>query len=74
PEVMKPAALAEMLEARMLEPLTTDAQITGAAIGELAEALRADNKLERDVTAMYLRAPDAVEPKANGQFGKKVSS
>ena len=74
PEVLKPAALAEMLEARMLEPLTTDAQITGAAIGELAEALRADNKLDRDVTAMYLRAPDAVEPKANGQFGKKVSS
>ena len=74
PEVLKPAALAEMLEARMLEPLTTDAQITGAAVGELAEALRADNLLERDVTAIYLRAPDAVEPKANGQFGKKVSS
>ena len=74
PEVLKPAALAEMLEARMLEPLTTDAQITGAAVGELAEALRADGLLERDVTAMYLRAPDAVEPKANGQFGKKVSS
>ncbi len=74
PQVSKPAALAEMLEARNLEPFTTEAKITGAALGELAEALRADGQLERDVTALYLRAPDAVEPKAPGQFGKKVSS
>ena len=74
PQVSKPAALAEMLEARNLEPLTTEAVITGSALGELAEALRADGQLERDVTALYLRAPDAVEPKAAGQFGKKVSS
>jgi tRNA threonylcarbamoyl adenosine modification protein YeaZ len=74
PQVLKPAALAEMLEARNLEPFTTEAAITGSALGELAEALRADGQLERDVTALYLRAPDAVEPKAPGQFGKKVSS
>lgn len=73
PQVLKPAALAELLEARGIETVTTDAVITGSAIGELAEALRADGQLERDVTALYLRAPDAVEPKAPGQFGKKVS-
>lgn len=69
PQVLKPAALDELLAERGIKPLTTDAVITGAALGELAEALRADNLLERDVTALYLRAPDAVE----GQFGKKVS-
>ena len=74
PQVLKPAALAELLEVRGITPITTDAVITGAALGELAEALRADGLLERDVTVMYLRAPDAVEPKAPGQFGKKVSS
>ncbi|MEY4349323.1 MAG: hypothetical protein RL719_620, partial [Actinomycetota bacterium] len=27
-----------------------------------------------DISALYLRAPDAVEPKAHGKFGKQVSS
>jgi tRNA threonylcarbamoyl adenosine modification protein YeaZ len=69
PQVLKPAALEELLAARDIKPLTTDARITGSALGELAEALRKDGQLESDVTALYLRAPDAVE----GQFGKKVS-
>lgn len=73
PNVNKPAELAEQLEARMIEPSKTDAVVTGAALGELAEALRSAGALDADVTALYLRAPDAVEPKAAGVFGKKVS-
>lgn len=74
PNVNKPADLAEQLEARAIEPSTTDAVVTGAALGELAEVLRLADALDGDITALYLRAPDAVEPKAPGIFGKKVSS
>lgn len=74
PNVNKPADLAEQLEARSIEPSTTEAVVTGAALGELAAALRLADALESDVTALYLRAPDAVEPKAPGIFGKRVSS
>lgn len=69
PLVSKPAALEDLLAERGIKPLTTEARITGSALGELAESLRKDGQLESDVTALYLRAPDAVE----GQFGKKVS-
>jgi len=74
PHVLKPAALAELLASRGIEPATTDLGITGAAVGELALALQAVSELESDISALYLRAPDAVEPKASGQFGKRVSS
>lgn len=74
PQVMKPAALADLLASRNLHPQTTDLKITGAAVGELALALRNSGELETDVSALYLRAPDAVEPKPSGQFGKRVSS
>ena len=74
PLVSKPAALDETLAARNLKPQTTDLRITGAAIAELALALSASGSLDPDVSALYLRAPDAVEPKAPGVFGKRVSS
>lgn len=74
PQVIKPAALDELLASRNIDAQTTDLVITGAAVGELALALRAAGELESDVSALYLRAPDAVEPKASGQFGKRVSS
>ncbi len=72
PRVNKPAELAEILGNR--ETLTTTAVVTGSAIGELAHVLREAGQLDADVSALYLRAPDAVEPKAPGVFGKKVSS
>ena len=74
PQVLKPAALEELLAARNIDADTTHQTITGAAVGELALALRAAGQLESDISALYLRAPDAVEPKASGVFGKRVSS
>lgn len=74
PHVLKPAALSEVLADRGLEVETTELTITGASVGELALALSAAHELETDISALYLRAPDAVEPKASGQFGKRVSS
>jgi tRNA threonylcarbamoyl adenosine modification protein YeaZ len=74
PLVSKPAALDEILAARNLKPQTTELRITGAAVAALALALSASGSLDPDVNALYLRAPDAVEPKAPGVFGKRVSS
>jgi len=74
PQVLKPAALQELLASRNIDADTTDLGITGASVGELALALRSAGQLEGDISALYLRAPDAVEPKAAGVFGKRVSS
>ncbi|MEN9713477.1 MAG: hypothetical protein RLZZ164_141 [Actinomycetota bacterium] len=74
PQVLKPAALDELLAARGIHPVTTSQAVSAAAIGELAIALDRAGQLEADVTALYLRAPDAVEPKSPTQFAKKVSS
>ncbi len=74
PLVSKPAALAELLAERGLTPRTTDFKISGAALAKLALVAQAADVLDADVSALYLRAPDAVEPKAPGVFGKRVSS
>jgi tRNA threonylcarbamoyl adenosine modification protein YeaZ len=74
PQVLKPAALQELLASRNIDADTTNLGITGASVGELALALRSAGQLESDISALYLRAPDAVEPKAAGVFGKRVSS
>ena len=69
PSVIKPADLEQQLQARNIFPVTTDAKVTAAAIAKLAHAQQVAGLLSDDVTALYLRQPDAVE----GQFGKKVS-
>ena len=69
PSVIKPAALEEMLIDKNITPVTTDKTISAVAIAKLAEAQLRDGSLSHDVTALYLRLPDAVE----GQFGKQVS-
>jgi len=69
PAVIKPAALEEMLIDKNITPISATKPITAAAIAKLAEAQLRDGSLSHDVTALYLRQPDAVE----GQFGKKVS-
>lgn len=74
PQVLKPEALAELLLAEGIEPTTTHEPVTAHAIAQVALAQLAAGTASDDVTALYLRAPDAVEPKAPGQFGKKVSS
>lgn len=74
PQVLKPDALAEFLTQRGIETTGTQQAVSASAIGELAIALDRAGLLEQDITAMYLRAPDAVEPKSPTQFAKKVSS
>ena len=74
PQVLKPEAIENLFAVEGLKPQTTDVIITAKAIGELAIAQAKAGVLDSDVSALYLRAPDAVEPKSPGQFGKKVSS
>lgn len=71
PGVMKPADLDEYLTDRNVHPVTTTELVSAAKLGLLLEAqLRAGTATE-DVSALYLRAADAVEPKA--RIGKAVS-
>ena len=52
-------------------------EVTGGAtahwVARLAEAQLTAGLESDDVAALYLRAPDAVEPKPNQMFGKRVS-
>ncbi len=74
PQVLKPEAMQHLFDVEGLKPKSTDIAISARSIGELAIAQAKAGVLESDVSALYLRAPDAVEPKSPGQFGKKVSS
>jgi tRNA threonylcarbamoyladenosine biosynthesis protein TsaB len=53
-------------------------EVTGEAfatwVGRLAALQKAAGVSSQDVTALYLRAPDATEPNPNKAFGKRVSS
>jgi len=71
PGVMKPAELEDYLVNRNVHPVRTAEPITATNLGLLLEAQLAEGSESADVTAMYLRAADAVEPKA--RIGKAVS-
>lgn len=71
PGVMKPAELEEYLTDRNVHPVSTDAEVSAANLALLAEAQLRNGTISEDVTALYLRAADAVEPKA--RIGKAVS-
>ena len=73
PAVNRPADIEESLAARGIAASTTSVVISARAIGELFEAQAAAGILSHDVTALYLRNPDAVEPKNLRDFGKRVS-
>ena len=73
PAVNRPADIEESLAARGIEASRTSVVISAGAIGELFEAQAAAGILSRDITALYLRNPDAVEPKNLRDFGKRVS-
>jgi len=64
PGVMKPADLEEYLTDRNVHPVRTEEPITATNLALLAEAQQAAGVLSKDVSALYLRAADAVEPKA----------
>lgn len=73
PHVSKPQDLEELLKERGLDPVHAQAKMSASQLGLLAYDLQKANRLSPDTTALYLRAPDAVEPNANGKFGKPVS-
>ena len=73
PAVNRPADIETMLAEREIEASRASVVISARAIGELFEAQAAAGVLSDDVTALYLRNPDAVEPKNLRDFGKRVS-
>jgi tRNA threonylcarbamoyl adenosine modification protein YeaZ len=73
PKVNRPTDIEASLDERGIVAARTSLVISARAIGELFEAQAAAGSLRHDVTALYLRNPDAVEPKNLRDFGKKVS-
>lgn len=73
PAVNRPAYIEALLAERGIQARKTSLTISARAIGELFEAQAAAGALSHDVTALYLRNPDAVEPKNLRDFGKRVS-
>ena len=71
PGVMKPDELEEYLTNRNVHPTRTDVSISAANLALLVEAELRSGTASEDVTALYLRPADAVEPKA--RIGKAVS-
>lgn len=71
PGVMKPSELEEYLVNRNVHPVTTELPVSAANLALLAEAQLRAGTIGEDVSALYLRAADAVEPKA--KIGKAVS-
>ena len=74
PHVNKPADLEELLTERNVNPIRTEASLSATSLALVAAAKIAGGANLEDVSALYLRAPDAGEPKAHGKFGKQVSS
>ncbi len=74
PNVNKPADLEELLTERNVNPIRTEVLLDASSLARVASAKIAGGASLENVSALYLRAPDAVEPKAHGKFGKPVSS
>jgi tRNA threonylcarbamoyl adenosine modification protein YeaZ len=72
PGVMKPSELEEYLTDRNVHPVTTELPVKASNLALLAEAQLRAGTVSTDVSALYLRAADAVEPRA--RIGKQVSS
>jgi tRNA threonylcarbamoyl adenosine modification protein YeaZ len=64
PGVMKPDELSEYLTDRNVHPVTTDLKISAANLAKVFEAQLRAGTASTDTSALYLRAADAVEPKA----------
>lgn len=73
PHVNKPAELESILDARGLSPITAKASVSAAALARVAERQMLAGGASQDVTALYLRAPDAVAPKDITKTSKAVS-
>jgi tRNA threonylcarbamoyl adenosine modification protein YeaZ len=73
PHVNKPAELESILGERGLNPITAKASVSAAALARVAERQMLAGGASEDVTALYLRAPDAVAPKDITKTSKAVS-
>ncbi|MFM5903706.1 MAG: tRNA (adenosine(37)-N6)-threonylcarbamoyltransferase complex dimerization subunit type 1 TsaB [Microbacteriaceae bacterium] len=71
PHVAKPATLEELLAGR--EVLRTEASVTAVDLAIVAERQMLAGLLRTDLSALYLRDPDAVAPKPHVRLGKAVS-
>lgn len=70
PNVAKPAELEALLTERGLNPVRADQPVTAMHLALVAERLELAGCLEPDVSALYLRAPDAVAPKPQVRLGR----
>ncbi len=73
PHVNKPADLDGLLAERGLKPRLATAEISAANLAKVAELQMLAGGASDDVSALYLRAPDAVAPKDVSRTGKAVS-
>ena len=73
PAVNKEQDIEEQLKELNLQTVHAQAKMSAKDLGLLAHKLQQANRLSQDVSALYLRAADAVEPKPNQRFGKAVS-
>lgn len=73
PAVASAQAIEAELEGMAGSSSTAQSHVSAASIVRLAHLQKAAGVLDSDVSALYLRAPDATEPKAHGRFGKPVS-
>lgn len=69
PGVMKPAALEELMQQQGLHPIITSLPVSATKLGQVFEAQLIDGTADADVTALYLRAPDAVPTPAKKVTG-----
>lgn len=68
PGVIKPAALAELMAERGSKHIQVTSPVFATRLGQVFESKLLDGSASHDVTALYLREPDAVPTS-----GKKVS-
>jgi tRNA A37 threonylcarbamoyladenosine modification protein TsaB len=73
PSVGKYLQVVEALTAEHGQLTERTGGATAAWVARLAELQLAAGQTRTDVTALYLRAPDATPPKPNQRFGKRVS-
>ncbi len=68
PGVIKPAALAELMQQRGVQPIEVSSTVFATRLSQVFDAQVIDGTASQDVSALYLREPDAVPSP-----GKKVS-
>lgn len=74
PSVMKPAELDDYLTNKNIHPVRAEASVSAGALGQVLAAQLIAGTATKDLSALYLRAADAVAPVSNRLAGKKVSS